>query len=164
MAFKRFRAVLVAACVVGAVPAGCQQAKPEDRPDVAMYDATDAAMEAAKARGRSTLPEFFRHLESPAADEQDFSVKFNLTPDADAEFIWANDLRLGSDGTLTGALANHPIDGRYKLGQRVSIARAEIIDWSYFKGSVAQGHHTTRVMLDQAPPDQAAEIRASLGW
>jgi len=129
-----------------------------------MVEPTDPAMEAAKAKGRATLPEFFQHLASPAVDESDFSVKFNLTPDHDAEFIWANGLRVGSDGELTGALANEPLDERFQMGQRVPIARQRIIDWAYFKAGVAKGHHTTRVMLEQATPEQAAEIREALGW
>jgi len=129
-----------------------------------MVEPTDAAMEAAKAKGRSTLPEFFQHLQSPASNERDFSVKFNLTPDGDAEFIWANDLRFGSDGELTGVLANEPLDERFEMGQRVTIARQRIIDWAYFRADVAQGHYTTRIMLDRATPEQADEIREALGW
>lgn len=166
-ALKRFGTALGAVCLVaGAVPAaGCQQASTDaDQPNVVMVEATDPAMEAAKAKGRATLPEFFRHMASPAGDEGDFSVKFNLTPDADAEFIWASQLQIGPGGELTGALGNHPVDERYKLGQRVPIAQSDIIDWTYYKGNVAQGHYTTRVLLDQVTAEEAAEIRASLGW
>jgi uncharacterized protein YegJ (DUF2314 family) len=147
-----------------AVPAACQQPGAEERSDVVSFSDSDPAMESAKAKGQATLPTFLERLSSPAEDEQDFSVKFNLTPDADAEFIWANNLVVGPDGNLTGALANEPLDQRFQIGQRVAIARAQIVDWAYFKGNVAQGHHTTRVMLDHASPEQAAQIRTSLGW
>jgi uncharacterized protein YegJ (DUF2314 family) len=151
--------------VLGALPVeGCQQTGPQDRTDVVMFEMTDVEMEAAKAKGQATLPEFFRHLASPAGDENDFGVKFNLTPDGEAEYIWANHLHVGADGRLSGALANQPIDERFQLGQRVTIERSEIVDWSYFKRDVAKGHYTTRVMLDRAMPEQAREIRATLGW
>lgn len=165
--FARLKFLLGTVCLLAAaVPAtGCRQAGSEaDQANVAFVEDDDPKMEAAKAKGRATLPGFFERMAAPSADEEGFSVKFNLTPDADAEFIWAGDLKLDARGELTGALSNHPIDERFKLGQRVPIARSDIIDWTYFKNGVAQGHHTTRVILEQVTPEEAAEIRAALGW
>lgn len=166
VALNRMKTALGALClIVAAAPAaGCQQADPQNRSDVVVVESDNTAMEAAKAKGRARLNEFFLHLARPAADERDFSVKFNLTEDRDAEFIWASDLRMGADGKLSGALANQPLDERFQMGQRVDIPLASVIDWSYFKNGVAQGHFTTRVMLSQLPDDQAAEIKAALGW
>ena len=147
-----------------AATGACQEPGAQDRSDVVSFSDSDPAMESAKAQGQATLPEFLKRLAAPAADEQDFAVKFNLTPDGDAEFIWANNLLVKPDGNLSGDLANEPLDQRFQAGERVTIERSLIVDWAYFKGKVAKGHYTTRVMLDQASPEQAAEIRTSLGW
>jgi uncharacterized protein YegJ (DUF2314 family) len=165
MPLKTIRSALgAAALALTATAAACQEPGTQDRSDVVSFSDSDPAMEAAKAQGQATLTEFLKRLAAPAADEQDFAVKFNLTPDADAEFIWANNLQVEPDGNLTGALANEPLDQRFQAGERVTIDRSQIVDWAYFKGKVAHGHYTTRVMLNQASPEKAAQIRASLGW
>ena len=135
-----------------------------ERPDVVSVKGDDAEMEAAKAKGRSTLPIFYQRLAAPAGDEGDFAIKFNLTPNGDVEFIWAGELQFDSKGKLSGVLHNVPIDTRFQQGQRVAIDQAEIIDWGYRKGAIIQGNHTTRVILGRMPADQAAAVRSSLGW
>jgi uncharacterized protein YegJ (DUF2314 family) len=161
---KRLKYGLAALLAVGtAGPAFAQPAQNE--PGLVYVDAGDPKMEAAKQQGRSTLPTFFAHLASPAADEGDFALKFNLTPDrSGAEFIWAGELQIDRAGKLTGILNNVPVDTRFKQGQRVTIDRSLIIDWGYRKGAVYQGNYTTRALLERMPPDEAAEIRAALGW
>jgi uncharacterized protein YegJ (DUF2314 family) len=154
-------AALLAAGATG--PAIAQQAPKE--PGLVYVDAGDPKMEAAKRQGRSTLPTFFAHLASPGADEGDFALKFNLTPDrSGAEFIWAGELQIGRAGEITGVLNNVPIDTRFTQGQRVTIDRALIVDWGYRKGPVYQGNYTTRELLNRMSPEEAAQIRAALGW
>ncbi len=132
-------------------------------PNIASVLAVDTEMNAAKIKGNSTLPEFFSHWAEPSADESNFTVKFNLTPYADAEFIWAGDLKRAG-GVLTGILENDPISPRFKIGQRVVIADKFIVDWGYLKKNVMRGHVTTRVILDRMPTEEAAPIRRQLGW
>jgi uncharacterized protein YegJ (DUF2314 family) len=152
---------LLAAAAAG--PVSAQEAPKE--PGLVYVDAGDPKMEAAKRQGRSTLPTFFAHLASPGADEGDFALKFNLTPDrSGAEFIWAGELRVDRAGKITGVLNNVPIDTRFTQGQRVTIDRALIVDWGYRKGVVYQGNYTTRELLNRMSPDEAAQIRAALGW
>jgi uncharacterized protein YegJ (DUF2314 family) len=153
--------VLLTAGAAGAVSAQERQREP----GLVYVNAGDPQMEAAKEQGRSTLPTFFAHLAKPAANEGDFALKFNLTPDrSGAEFIWAGELQVDRAGKITGVLNNVPIDTRFTQGQRVTIDRSLIIDWGYRKGAVYQGNYTTRVLLDRMPPDEAAEIRTALGW
>lgn len=134
-----------------------------ERNDVAQVEADDSAMEAAKQEGRATLPRFFERLASPSANEDNFAVKLNLTPDGEAEFIWAGDLQRSGQG-LSGTLSNDPIAEGFSLGQRVPIDESQVIDWGYMKDGVMQGHATTRVLLKQLPPEQAEQTRAALGW
>jgi uncharacterized protein YegJ (DUF2314 family) len=130
---------------------------------VAQVEATDAEVNAAKAKARSELPMFMAKLKKPGADEVDFSVKFNLTPDADPEFIWAGSLR-EKGGVLSGELMNDPLASGFAFGQRVTIAEKHIIDWSYRKADIAQGHYTTRAIIAKMPPDEAAAVKNYLGW
>lgn len=154
--FGIFSALALALTSLSAQPALAE-------PEVTVSEASDPAMNAAKARAQQTLAEFWRHFENPAADETTFLIKFNLTPDGDAEFIWANMLERAG-GKIFGHLANEPLDQRFTAGQRLEIREADIVDWGYFKNGVMQGNFTTRVQLDQLPEEQAAQIRAGLGW
>jgi uncharacterized protein YegJ (DUF2314 family) len=123
----------------------------------------DAEMNAAKARAIATLPEFYAHFAHPQADETEFLIKFDILPGEDAEFVWAGDL----DRTVvpvTGVLINQPERGPHRIGQRVPIPEADIIDWTYRKGRVMQGGLTNRVTLAHLPPDEAASFRNYLGW
>jgi uncharacterized protein YegJ (DUF2314 family) len=121
---------------------------------------------AAKAEARAALPRFWAALEQRAAGDEDFALKFNLNHGGagpDAESIWAGDI-VRRDGKVFGRLANAPFNPNYRAGDEVEIAPEAIDDWSFFRGDVAQGHFVTRVMLDTAPPREAAQQRAGLGW
>jgi uncharacterized protein YegJ (DUF2314 family) len=123
----------------------------------------DPEMEAAKREGRATLPEFYRHFAAPARDESMFSVKFDLLPGPEVEYIWAHVSKRDGE-LLLGELTNDPIATGYRYGQAMRIREADVIDWQYLKGSRMQGHYTTRVLIDRMPPEDAAQVRAALGW
>lgn len=150
-----FVAILLA---LGSAAAGAQE--PETiigvKPD-------DSAMNAAKARAIAALPDFYGHLAAPRADESQFMLKFDILPGEEAEYVWANEL-IRSDGSITGTLINQPAYTEDKLGDRVTIAEADIIDWAYFKGRVLQGGYTNRVLLDHMSPEEAEELRRAFGW
>jgi len=155
----------LAFALLAAGAAGPLSAQDAPKDSLVYVDAGDPKMQAAKRQGRATLPTFFAHLASPGADEGDFALKFNLTPDrSGAEFIWAGELQVDRSGKITGVLNNVPVDTRFTQGQRVTIDRALIVDWGYRKGAVYQGNYTTRELLNRMPPEEAAQIRAALGW
>jgi len=125
--------------------------------------ADDAEMNAAKAHAIATLPQFYRRLAAPGRDEGEFMVKFDILPGEPAEFVWATDLDR-SRVPMTGRLINQPVETDHRIGQRVAIAEAEIIDWTYRRGRVMQGGFTNRVLLGRMPPDEAESKRVFLGW
>ena len=122
------------------------------------------AVNAAIARARATLPDFWQHLAASADDESLFLIKFNLSNGmSDAEYIWVGDIQL-QNGRISGVLMNQPLNGRYRKGQQVEIPESAIGDWAIFKGRVMQGNHTTRVQLEQMPAEEAAQLRSALDW
>lgn len=158
---KLVAGALAPALIVMAAPALAQK---QDG-GVIGYAANDVEMNAARAEARRTLPQFFAALTNPAADEGYFMLKFDLLASPDeAEHIWAEEIAVADDGTITGVLANVPLADGFRVGQRVTIARDAISDWGFLRGRVMQGNFTTRVMLHDMPAAQAGEIKQSLGW
>jgi uncharacterized protein YegJ (DUF2314 family) len=131
--------------------------------EIYQVEAADPEMNAAKAKAVASLGAFYRALAAPAADEGEFMVKFDILPGDEAEFVWANRLDRSSR-PMMGILLNQPEHGGAKRGDRVTIAEADIVDWTYRKGKVMQGGFTNRVLLGRMPADEAAAYRAYLGW
>ena len=125
--------------------------------------ASDPEMNAAKARAIAELPDFYRRMASPDAGETQFMVKFDIVPGEEAEFVWAGELDR-STAPMTGVLLNQPQFTDHRVGQRVPIAEADIIDWSFVRGRVLQGAYSDRVLIDRMDPEEAARIRANFGW
>jgi uncharacterized protein YegJ (DUF2314 family) len=153
--------LLLTLCQASMCPAAQQLQPHASRPDVVGVPEGDPEMAAAVARARAELPDFYRRLANPGPDERDFAVKFNLG--GTGEMIWAGSLQR-ENGRLSGALSNVPIHPDYRQGQRLDISESAIIDWGFVRGARMEGNHTTRVIIDRMPPEQAAEYRAALGW
>ena len=153
-------AFIMAWALMGLAQPASEQAPPDQ---VISFSASDSAMSAAEDKGRATLPEFFARYSSPAADETEFMVKYDVDPTEGFEFVWAS-LLSRSGSTVQGILINQPVKTKDKLGDKVAIQEADIVDWGYRKAGVMQGSFTTRVMLDQMPSDEADQYRDFLGW
>lgn len=166
-ALAAMRLAALAPLTAAAAPAPPQppyEAAQPDDPDgvgITWNDADDPRMNAARARARSELPAFFERMANPAADESHFHVKFDLG--GTGEFIWADELQR-SGGTLTGRLANTPLNEAFSYGQRVEIPESAIADWGFIRGRQMQGNYTTRVQLEQMSPQEARQVRAAFGW
>lgn len=153
--------IAAAALASASAPAAAQQ--PAGEETIISVSGDDAEMNAAKAQGRATLPEFYRRLASPAADEREFMVKFDIDPSDEVEYVWATDLdRSGTP--MTGVLVNQPVNTSDHIGDRVRIREADIIDWAYRRGRVVQGAFTQRVLLPRMDAAEAQAVRDYLGW
>ena len=143
---------------------GANQANQASEPaPVYQVRSEDAAMNGAKARAVAALPQFYARLARPAPDETEFVIKFDIVPGDEAEFVWAAELDRRAV-PMTGVLINQPVQTRHRMGQRVPIPEAAIIDWMYRKGRVMQGGFTNRVLLEHMPADEARSLRDYLGW
>lgn len=157
------RALLLLASAALCLTANAAIAQEQGGDPLVFIEGSDAAMKAAVAKARAELPAFFQRFANPGENERSFSIKYNLTPGGEPEFIWAA-IESRADGVTVARLANNPHDPRFVLGQRVEVRDADVIDWAYIRGAVMQGHHTTRVLLNHLDPVQADAVRASLGW
>lgn len=122
------------------------------------------AVAAAAARARAELPRFFAKVAAPGPGESYFLIKYDLIPEAPAEFIWA-EIVSHQDGVTVAKLVNNPRDPRFRRGQQVTVEDADILDWSYAQdGKTVIGAYTTRALLATMTPEEAARVRAAHGW
>ena len=126
--------------------------------NVIAYHTSDSTMNGAKKKARQTLPRFVELIDANAPGT--YTVKFPLTQNGETEHIWMQLTGHDKDG-FTGLLANDPINGnKYRMGDRMKVAKADVEDWMINTGSEMYGGYTVRVMLKDMPKAQADKYRA----
>jgi uncharacterized protein YegJ (DUF2314 family) len=149
----------------GDVPRAIPEAAPGKSPldprpvkeNVIAYHTSDAGLNAARAKARSTLPRFLELVS--AGTPGTYTVKFPLTQNGATEHIWMQ-LTGYNDRGFTGLLANDPVNGRkYKRGDPMEVASADVEDWMINNGKVIHGGYTVRAMLKDMPKEQADKLR-----
>lgn len=124
--------------------------------NVVAYTTANEALMAARKRARDTLPRFASLMQSGM--KATFTVKFPLTQDGHTEHIWLQvaDIR---GGNFIGRLANEPVSGtKYKIGQAMTVASADVEDWMVRTADVIYGGYTARYQLKDLPKQQAERL------
>ena len=121
----------------------------------------DAAMNAAVAKARETLPQFLAALTSPTPAQRDFAVKAGFTDGDTTEYMTVAAVRPDGPG-FRGTLNNDPTAVRnVKRGDEVSVGPERVVDWSYVENDRLVGGHTLRVLRDRMTPEQRKEFDAA---
>jgi len=148
---------LLSAVVPLACFAGCSK---KDR--VISVDAEDPEMNAAIAKARETLPQFWEVFEKREHGESDFSLKVRITDEGAIEHFWAIDIQVG-DGKIMGTINNEPETVRsVKLGDRIEIPEADISDWLYIRDGKIVGIYTLRALFKKMPAAKVEEYKQRL--
>ena len=124
----------------------------------------DPQMTAAIGSARRTLPEFWKSLQAPAADESEFYVKLAISDGTDTEHFWIGRIRQ-ENGKLMGSVSNYPelVKG-IRFGQKVEIDERLISDWKFMKAGRMKGGYTIAVLLTRISKEEADEIKRQTGW
>lgn len=140
-------ALLASACLAGSAHA---------QDPIIGYDKDDAAMNAAIAEARATLPLFLAQAfndEGDSRDEALLKVGFPTTDAAgmDVEHIWVSPFAEREGGGFTGLLANEPMAlGDLTVGDQVDFTADMVSDWHMTAPSGRfWGSFTSRVMHAQ---------------
>ena len=121
--------------------------------NVVAYTTANEALAAAKDKGRQTLPRFVSLMKSGMKGT--FTVKFPLTQNGQTEHIWLQVADV-QNNVFIGRLANEPVNGsKYKIGQFMTVASADVEDWMVRTDGVIYGGYTTRYALKDIPKAQA---------
>ncbi|HYE41930.1 MAG TPA: DUF2314 domain-containing protein [Caulobacteraceae bacterium] len=162
-------ATLTALAVTGAANAAFAQKNPErnageaarEEDGAVWYAAGDKAMNAAIEAARDSLPAFWRSFEEGRGDLHMLKVGLP-TPQGGEEHVWVSNVTRVEDRFM-GRLDNQPEAAEgYTLGQDVTFTEAQISDWGYERDGRLWGGYTLRVMLNDVPAKEAAEMRAYL--
>jgi len=141
-------------------PAAPGQSEAAPRPmkeNVVAYRTDDQNINAAKKTGQSTLPRFHELMAANAPGT--YTVKFPLTQNGATEHIWMQ-LTDYKDGTFYGLLANDPVNGnKYKMGDAVQVAEADVEDWMINNGTEIYGGYTARAILNDMPKEKADKYK-----
>jgi uncharacterized protein YegJ (DUF2314 family) len=140
------RAAIIALMLLAVTPALAQD-------PVTPFAADDATMNGAMAEAQRTLPLFLANaLDAEGVGRDGTGVKVGMptVPGGamELEHIWVTPFRLWPDGTLSGYLANEPVElGALRQGDRVDFTQGQISDWSVvnLQGKLF-GNYTSRVM------------------
>lgn len=154
-------AVLVTLLLV----AGCKQARERDpgeivkragQSDVVYVDDDDVDMEAAIARAKASLGDFFKELSAPRPETQ-YLAKVQFESGASTEFIWLQNLTFDS-GLLYGTAGNEGVDVAVKRGERYVAEEKRVVDWIAVSNGKYRGGFTVTLMRDRATPEERARM------
>lgn len=154
-------AFVIAAFAGLAGSAAAQQTHPPDR--VILVHEDDPEMNAAQAKARDSLGEFWKHFILPGGNEAGFALKMAISDGRMVEHFWCNEIVGGSSGA-TCRIDNEPKDVHaVRMGERIPVDPALISDWMYLRDGRIQGGESIRVLLPQMTPEEAAAYREMLG-
>ncbi|MBW8865182.1 MAG: DUF2314 domain-containing protein [Verrucomicrobia bacterium] len=119
----------------------------------------DADMNAAIAKARSTLPQFWQVFEHPDHGESDFCLKVKITDKNEVEHFWAADIER-TNNIIKSTISNDPeFVHNVKNGDRITIPEADISDWLYMKDKKMVGNYTLRAMFKEMKPDEVEKYK-----
>lgn len=123
----------------------------------------DPAMNAAIAKARATLPEFWNKFQSPSQREQNFAVKIEIEDAGLSEHFWCVDIKLEAD-RRTCAIGNEPeFVKTVTYGQRVDIDPDTISDWMFYRDDRIIGGQTIRALIPKLSSAEAEYYQNLLG-
>ena len=147
----------IAALLFLTIAMGC---KPDDR--TIKVHASDAEMNAAIARARSTLDSFWALYSSPRNGESDFALKVKITDPNGVEHFWCTQLRR-ENGQIFGTINNDPdIVKSVKDGQEIAIKPDDISDWLYMRGGKMYGNFTVRPLFKSMTAEELKRMKELL--
>jgi uncharacterized protein YegJ (DUF2314 family) len=148
---RHLRLTLLAVCFYG-----CSK-----KPDTLIESGYDQQeMDAAIAKARSEIDRFIAELAKPTGESH--AVKVPIQDAGQTEHFWLTSVKY-SGGKFSGTINNDPgLVRNVKIGDKRSVAKAEISDWMYMRGGKMHGNYTMRPLLKSMPPSEAAKFRSLL--
>lgn len=153
-------AVILAGCNREKVDAaGDKVVRRDENPDyVRLNEEGQQQMDAAIVCAQKEIDVFIAGLNNPKPSQTYFSVKkpfpYQDGDKTNEEHIWLTDVTY-ADGVFSGRVGNDPVDvENIKLGDKVTVKKAEASDWMIIDGGKLVGGYTIRVLRDRMAPGE----------
>lgn len=153
--------ILVCGLFVSPLLTSCSKHQSENDPTIGVSK-DDAEMNAAIAKARSSLPDFWQIYDKPQHGETDFSLKVKITDGSEVEHFWTADIER-KDGKIYGIISNEPdLVHNVKMGQKITINEADISDWMYIRDGKMYGNYTLRALFKEMPKAEVEKYKQML--
>lgn len=125
------------------------------RDQVVTIATSDPEMNAAIAKARASLADFWKAAESPGEDETAFSLKVAIEGGGAVEHFWIVDVK--RDGkTITGTINNEPeLVKSVAMGQHYEFTEDRVTDWLFKRKGKMVGNETMRPLLKRMSKEEA---------
>ena len=117
------------------------------------------AMDAAIAKARASIDDFWRQHTKADAGVVNLALKVRVVSGKAKEALWLIEIEL-KGAAMSGVINTDPVTVKsVKFGQRYAFKDADIVDWTYMRNGKIVGNETLRALLDMMPPEDAAKYR-----
>jgi len=130
------------------------------------FNANDPAMRRAFDRAQRTLDDFLRATSGTNQNLDSVGVRVRLSEGKYTEYLWVMPVETADGKQFRGQLNDVPRTlKRLTLAQDVTFPRSDIVDWMYYdkQTKIMHGHHTTCVLMKDAPASEKAEMKKRYG-
>ena len=118
-------------------------------------------MAAAMRKAQSTLADFLKVAAAPRPGTQGFSLKVAVREGERVEYFWITPF---TNTQFSGEINNTPrVVHSVKLGQTITFAQSDIVDWLYIENGMMRGNYTACALLISAPKNEAEEFKKTFG-
>lgn len=132
----------------------------EDKVSIVASD--DPEMNAAIAKARASLPQFWREFNHPEQSESGFSLKVRISDQGKVEHFWTIDIKRQGDKIIGTINNDAEMVKTVKLGDTVEIPETNITDWLYIRNGKMVGNFTIRPLLKHVSREEADRIKGMM--
>jgi uncharacterized protein YegJ (DUF2314 family) len=152
---------LICAFVAAASLTSCSRHNSKDDKTISV-SSDDAEMNAAIAKARASLPDFWQAYQKREQGESGFSLKVKIIDNEKIEHFWVVDIER-KDGKITGAINNDPDNVQnVKLGDKITVNEPDISDWLYLRNGKMVGNYTLRALFKEKPKSEVEKYKQML--
>jgi len=156
------RALILTLCLC--LVACAEQPTPELTPTLQAPTDSDIEMEAAWQEARETLDAFIQKIETPHPDRTFVAVKASFfPPDEPAQDIWVDEVTY-VNGVFRGSMGDDIPSLKLSLGEKITVAREDIVDWMIVEDGKLIGGYTIRLALSRMSPEEKQRFLETLDY
>ena len=114
-------------------------------------------------KAQSTLADFLKVAAAPRPGTLGFSLKVAVREGERVEYFWITPFT-NNGSQFSGEINNTPrVVHSVKLGQTITFAQSDIVDWLYIENGMMRGNYTACALLKSAPKNEAEEFKKTFG-